>query len=456
MTVFRWFPLLMIAVGCQAADGADLSDSTSSGISVVVPDAAVLTPAGNEIIRIQSHPRVAGAIDSLQWGGQEFINSTDHGRQLQVAYVLDNRSECYNPTEAGSYHDDTGASSSSVLRRYEAKGNVITSEANPAFWLAPGTKHPAGDACAKAFNTTTVSRDVISKRVEVGALGLRHVIRFDTEVELSESHSAFQLEGATGYLRSDFTQLYAYDLATQGVTALGSAPYGEQGGPVIVATASGAHAMGAWSPKPTDAATTLSYGRGYFGGPPDHATSKWTVIFRRGATSAGTFRSTVYIAVGSLENVRVALRQTYDLVGPTGSGSAAAPSPAAAPGAVAPMYRGWNGRSHSFSLDAGQLAGAGFKNEGVGFYVSRGGSGAAQPIFQCHTGEYRFISGDSLCEGFAYEGPLGYLFTNPGAGTGALHRCTRGGDHLYTRDAAECVGDYLDEGVLGYAPDGNR
>ncbi len=49
--------------------------------------------------------RLAGAIHSLRWRGHEFIDSADHGRQLQTATNLDcctaMTAETYNPTEAG-------------------------------------------------------------------------------------------------------------------------------------------------------------------------------------------------------------------------------------------------------------------------------------------------------------------------------------------------------------------
>ena len=45
----------------------------------------------------------------MTWGGKEFIDSTDHGRQLQCAAAFDwdrgFNAESYNPTEAGSRDD---------------------------------------------------------------------------------------------------------------------------------------------------------------------------------------------------------------------------------------------------------------------------------------------------------------------------------------------------------------
>jgi hypothetical protein len=53
---------------------------------------------------ITTTSRLAGAIHSLQWNGKEFIDSADHGRQLQSACSFDNarhaNAETFNPTEA--------------------------------------------------------------------------------------------------------------------------------------------------------------------------------------------------------------------------------------------------------------------------------------------------------------------------------------------------------------------
>ena len=44
-------------------------------------------------IVITTTRRLAGAIVSLRWNGREFINSADHGRQLQSAFSFDNTPE---------------------------------------------------------------------------------------------------------------------------------------------------------------------------------------------------------------------------------------------------------------------------------------------------------------------------------------------------------------------------
>src|SRR5262245_65171318 len=115
-------------------------------------DAVIRAKAGPSDIVITTTSRVAGAIHSLTWNGKEFIDSTDHGRQLQSACAFhsgdkkDFCAECYNPTEAGSRKDGAGPKSSSKLLAIDAHGRELTTKTQMAFLLAPGEKsegHPA-------------------------------------------------------------------------------------------------------------------------------------------------------------------------------------------------------------------------------------------------------------------------------------------------------------------------
>ena len=47
---------------------------------------------------------------------QEFINSYDHGRELQLAVVVAGFGECWNPTEAGGESDGIGLATKSELQ----------------------------------------------------------------------------------------------------------------------------------------------------------------------------------------------------------------------------------------------------------------------------------------------------------------------------------------------------
>jgi hypothetical protein len=83
--------------------------------------------AGPSEIVLTTTTRLAGAIHCLTWNGREFVDSTDHGRQLQSAASFDCASgppfhaESYIPTEAGSRADGAGPTSTSRILGLEAR-----------------------------------------------------------------------------------------------------------------------------------------------------------------------------------------------------------------------------------------------------------------------------------------------------------------------------------------------
>ncbi len=64
-----WLLLSAAAVGAQTP--------------VVSGDAELTGVVGGKPLVIRTTSRLAGAIDSVKWDGVEFIDSHDHGRQLQ-------------------------------------------------------------------------------------------------------------------------------------------------------------------------------------------------------------------------------------------------------------------------------------------------------------------------------------------------------------------------------------
>src|SRR5688500_1226431 len=103
--------------------------------------AAIRRVAGNSEVVITTMPRLAGAIHSLTWNGKEFIDSADHGRQLQSAANFDGGgefiSETFNPTEAGSRRDGAGDRTSSRLLHSIIGEHSLQTTTQLAFWLAP-------------------------------------------------------------------------------------------------------------------------------------------------------------------------------------------------------------------------------------------------------------------------------------------------------------------------------
>ncbi len=285
--------------------------TASSGLSAQKPplsgDAVIRSLKGEGGITIRTTSRLAGAIHSLTWNEKEFIDSHDHGRQLQSAINLDGgermRPETFNPTEAGSRNDGAGPTSTSRLLHISTTPNSLKTRAQMAFWLVPGQEssgHPAR-------NKTLLSDHVLEKKVTIGYKEMPRVIVHDATFHLpvNEKHRYAQFEVLTGYMPSEFEKFWALEPQSGKLLPLSDGP-GEQRRPVILATSSGSHAMGCMTPN-------LSMNKGWSG--PGYGrfrfqaaeVVKWNAVFRlkdpeRVPSGAYSFRT--FVVVGELKNVR--------------------------------------------------------------------------------------------------------------------------------------------------------
>lgn len=270
-------------------------------------DAIIRNPAGPSEIVITTTSRLAGAIHSLTWNGREFINSTDHGRQLQSASNFDCdgvfHAETFNPTEAGSRRDGAGPTSTSRLLKIEADGPELRTTSQMAFWLAPGERSGGHPAC----NTTLLSNHLLTKRVHIGSKDLPQVLEYDVTFRLPEDehHTYAQFEALTGYMPPEFERFWAYDPATDQFKPLSDGP-GEQARPVALATADGKYAMGIYAPpdQPTTGFNGPGYGRFRFRA---ERVVKWNCVYRRRdekGIAPGDYRFRMFVTVGTLDDLR--------------------------------------------------------------------------------------------------------------------------------------------------------
>ncbi len=278
-------------------------------------DATIRGEFGGSAIVVRTTARFAGAIDSLTWGGREFIDRADHGRQLQSAASFDRAAkgefwaERFNPTEAGSRADGDGPTSTSELVSLKATAAELRTTTRMAFWLKPGEQ----SAGRPALNDAAVSRHLLAKRVRVGHGALANVLEYDVTftVPAGERHTFAQFEALTGYMPPEFAVFRKFAAATGQLEALGDGP-GEQASPVVFATESGGHAMGVYSPdQPSPGDEAAGYGRFRFAA---EKVVKWNCVFRSRApkgvaagVAAGDHRFRVFVAVGTLDDVRLAL-----------------------------------------------------------------------------------------------------------------------------------------------------
>lgn len=284
--------------------GAPAQDSVPTG------NAVIRVKAGDSEIVITTTARLAGAIHSLTWNGREFVNSADHGRQIQSASNFDAGTpftpETFNPTEAGSVRDGTGPTSSSRLLHLVAKGHELQTTNRMAFWLTPdGTSqgHPAK-------NTTVLSDHLLTKRVRLGYKNLPHVIQYEVTfgVPVGEKHHYAQFEAVTGYMPPEFGTFWKFNPQSGELEPLDDGP-GEQPQPVVLATANGSHAMGVFSPdQPSRGFEAAGYGRFRF---PAEKVVKWNCVFRlRDETNGiapGDYSFRNFLVVGDLATVQASL-----------------------------------------------------------------------------------------------------------------------------------------------------
>ncbi|MEZ5949737.1 MAG: hypothetical protein R3C12_11080 [Planctomycetaceae bacterium] len=169
--------------------------------------------------------------------GRNFIDSTDHGRQLQSASNFDAGSpmipETFNPTEAGSVFDGAGPTSSSRLLHALATGNRLQTTTQMAFWLRPDGNslgHPAK-------NKTVLSNHLLTKWVTIGYRNLPQVIEYNVTFGLpvDEQHTYAQFELITGYMPAEFNQFLIYLPDEDEFRPISVGP-GEQAYPVVLAT----------------------------------------------------------------------------------------------------------------------------------------------------------------------------------------------------------------------------
>jgi hypothetical protein len=279
--------------------------------------AVIRAPAGPSEIVITTTHRLAGAVHSLTWNGREFIDSHDHGRQLQSAASFDCAqttpfwAERYNPTEAGSRADGTGDTSSSRLLELATTeagahgGPELRTRSQLAFWLAPGEESYG----RPALNRTILSNHRLAKHIRLGHPGLPHIIDYDVTftVPEGERHTLAQFEALTGYMPPEFSRFWTFRADTGRLEPLDDGP-GEQPHPVVFSTPDAAHAMGIFAARRVPpGASGPNYGRFRFQA---ENVVKWNCVFRaRHAekVAPGDYTFLLWVVVGTLEDVRQSL-----------------------------------------------------------------------------------------------------------------------------------------------------
>ncbi|MEE7476274.1 hypothetical protein [Methylobacterium hispanicum] len=266
--------------------------------------------------------RTAGAIDSVIWRGTQFINTYDHGRQLQSAVSFNGYGECFNPTEAGSVADGTGPHSTSLLLALELGARRLRTRTQMAYWIETGSR--AGE-CPKGIGPyrTSLSDVVLTKEVLLGAEGVANAIAVRVTYKTPIPRGPATFEALTAYLPPAFSTFWSLDPRSGTLQPLSDGP-GEQGAPIIFSTQDGSRALGVYSPDlPQAQYPDAGYGRWRFDTLPGagNATVKWNCVFR--TLSTAEFQTfACYVLVGDLRVVRSGLKALAARLlpkGPTGA-----------------------------------------------------------------------------------------------------------------------------------------
>lgn len=283
--------------------------------SSIQNDATIRGMIDGSPITLTVTKRLSGAVHSLQWRDKEFIDSADHGRQLQSASSFDAMqdgpfwAECYNPTEAGSRLDGDGKRSTSRWLGLQVLDREIRTSTQMAFWLAPGELSSG----RPALNRSALSDHYLHKSIRLNAHINEHVIEYNNtfEVPASESHRFAQFEIVTGYMPAEFHSFWAYLPNEKRLKALDDGP-GEQTYPVVFATEDGQYAMGAmldgW---PDEMNSKPGYGRFRF---EQERVVKWNVVMRYRALPSirsGSYSFRVLILVGTLNQVLETMNELH-------------------------------------------------------------------------------------------------------------------------------------------------
>jgi hypothetical protein len=152
-------------------------------------DAIVVTAASDrEAPVVTLGRRFGGSVVSIYYRGVEYVNNhnsrdrVDYGRQLQSAVQYRGVGECFNPTEAGGRYDKgRPASSSRLLSVDRPTPNVVVTQTDMAFWMAPGDQKSFKGKECKALNTDYRAGYLLKRTLQVGVQDHPNVISYRTQ-----------------------------------------------------------------------------------------------------------------------------------------------------------------------------------------------------------------------------------------------------------------------------------
>ena len=269
----------------------------------------------NGTLSLAVSARDAGAVCSLVHDGLELVNDRDHGRQLQVAWIYNDRDEAYNPTEAGSDIDQKKPTSTSRLVDVRVGAASLTTVNHPAYWRSPG---PHAD------NTADVTGDTLTKTVTLGFRGDPRIVVFETRIAVSAEPTgppvaSMRVEAPTLYAHASLRDHALFDLRTGASTPV--PPLKTAGKDrlnevirhatdhlrvPVVSTPDGRHAVAMFTPRAGD--FWAYYTHDVPSDDAEFACVKITAFFKHAAQAGRSYAYRTFLVVGDRAAVHASLR----------------------------------------------------------------------------------------------------------------------------------------------------
>jgi hypothetical protein len=247
--------ILTLITGCAPLTPHDHIKASEPYKSIPPHTPLILTHMiGNDALVIRSEPKFAGAISSLTFRGQEYVNNTDHGRLMQGAIAYDGLLECLNPTQAGGSRDNGNVGQRSTSQRlsgYVTPENALHVSTRMAFWMRPGMKcTDQGGTRVPVHNTKRLSDDIYTIEHRFGLNGHPNVARLDISYAIAGSYQTAVVEALTIYTPLAFDTFHSINLETGAMTLEPTLTSDETPAPLILSTTDGTHAIAFVSQQP--------------------------------------------------------------------------------------------------------------------------------------------------------------------------------------------------------------
>jgi alpha-tubulin suppressor-like RCC1 family protein len=284
-------------------------------------------------ISVSTSNQFAGAVSSIKWGGKEYINDWDHGRQLQLNSQFFNRYCCYNPYEAGSFEDAKGSTSTSKVLSLSASGNRLETTTQMCWNFRVFNQNPvSADSCGDPAQwlpvipyTQPLSNYRAHKIITIGFAGIPNVIEYLVDEFVPEP----VLKGnnnVTAVVNYDFSSVRSWDVVSRDYRII-RALAGVDDRIKVVSTPDGNYAMGWYAPEllqPYD--DNVGSVNWWFVNPPNplypdplnpnqpdpnYACVHFGGNSRYDSFGPGTTFNRAYLVVGNLEQVRTGLASVH-------------------------------------------------------------------------------------------------------------------------------------------------